>query len=192
MKLQRLLHSTGPGKKILMKVVMHCLFLDWISLAPLLQLLFFFIAFGCFGFLPVLVVSLLLKMAEHTRGGGGGLKRGFDRLLVMGSLTAMVTWHYLGSITFLLISLFIKLAISLLTTVRMHSNNAIGKNLLKVVFFSVLADCRSYFPQVTLGSLVHRLYLKWRKMYPPPTSSRAPRKSARASTSTLMLKGTYD
>ena len=118
-----------------MKVVMHCLFLDWISLAPLLKLLFFFIAFGCFGFLPVLVVSLLFKMAEHTRGGGGGLKRGFDRLLVMGSLTAMVTWHYLGSITFLLISLFIKLAISLLTTVRMHSNNAIGKNLLKVFFF---------------------------------------------------------
>ena len=122
-----------------MKVVMHWRFLDWISLAPLLKLLFFFIAFGCFGFLPVLVVSLLFKMAEHTRGGGGGLKRGFDRLLVMGSLTAMVTWHYLGSITFLLISLFslfIKLAISLLTTVRMHSNKAIGKNLLKV-FFSV-------------------------------------------------------
>ena len=123
--------------KILVKVVMRlrCLLLDWISFTPLLKLLLIFFAFTFFGFLPVFVVSFLFKMAEHTCGGG--LKKGVDRLLVMGSLTIMVTWHYLGSITFLLISLFslfTKLAISLLTTVRMHCIKAIGNNLLKVLF----------------------------------------------------------
>ena len=108
---------------------LRCLLLDWISFAPLLKLLLIFLVFTFFGFLPVFVVSFLFKMAEHTCGGGG-LKRGVDRLLVMGSLTIMVTWHNLGSITFLLISLFslfTKLAISLLTTVRMHCKKAIGK-----------------------------------------------------------------
>ena len=118
--------------KILVKVVMRlrCLLLDWTSFTPLLKLLLIFIAFACFGLLPVFVVTVLFKMAEHTCGGGGGLKRGVDRLLVMGSLTIMVTWHNLGSITFLLISLFslfTKLAISLLTTVRMPCIKAIGK-----------------------------------------------------------------
>ena len=103
-------------------LVMRRLLLDWINLAPLLKLLFTFIAFSCFGFFPIFLVSVLFKMGEHTYSGNG-LKRGVDRLLVMVSLTAMVTWHYLGSITFLLISLLsllTKLAISLLTTVRMY------------------------------------------------------------------------
>ena len=52
---------------------------DLTNLAPfLLKLLLVFIAFACFGFIPVFVVSALLKMAEHTCG----LKRGIDRLLV--------------------------------------------------------------------------------------------------------------
>ena len=186
----RLVHLTR------VKVAMRCLSWgsDWTSLAPfLLKLLLIFIAFTCFGFIPVFTVSVLLKMAELTFG----LKKGIDRLLVMASLTVMVTWHYVGSMTFVLFSLFslfTKLAISLLTTVRMICIKAIRNNLPKVKccafqFWSI------FFPmgnlQVTLGSFMHRLYLKWRKMYPPIPSSRAPRKSAGAqrSTTTSMFKG---
>ena len=188
----RLVHLTR------VKVAMGCLSWgsDLTSLAPvLLKLLLIFIAFTCFGFIPVFVVSVLLKMAEHTCG----LKKGIDRLLVMASLTVMVTWHYVGSMTFVLLSLFslfTKLAISLLTTVRMICIKAIRNNLPKVKccafqFWAIVCIIAMGNLQVTLGSFMHRLYLKWRKMYPPILSSRAPRKSAGAqrSTTTSMFKG---
>ena len=53
---------------------------------------------------------------------------------VTGSLTVMVTWQHLGSVTFLLfslISLLTKLAISLLTTVRIHTGSKKSDTLCK-------------------------------------------------------------
>ena len=53
---------------------------------------------------------------------------------VTGSLTVMVTWQHLGSVTFLLfslISLLTKLAISLLTTVRIETGSKKSDTLCK-------------------------------------------------------------
>ena len=139
---------------------------DWISFSPIFKILSIFVAFTVFGFFPVFLASLFFKMVDYTCR----LKRGFNRLLVLGSLaitiiatiivtiivtpssspssshhhrhhhqvtgslTVMVTWQHLGSVTFLLfslISLLTKLAISLLTTVRIETGSKKSDTLCK-------------------------------------------------------------
>ena len=59
---------------------------DWISLAPIFKILSIFVAFTVFGFFPVLLASLFFKMVDYTCR----LKRGFNRLLVLGSLAITI------------------------------------------------------------------------------------------------------
>ena len=50
-----------------------------------------------------------------------GLEKGVERVLVIGLISAMVASNYLGSITLVfitIVAIFTKIAISLLTTVR--------------------------------------------------------------------------
>ena len=93
---------------------------SWVTWASLLfKLLTILIGLSHCTFVQVIVASILLKMVRENCGLEGGV----ERVLVIGLISAMVASNYLGSITLVFITIlaiFTKIAISLLSTVRIN------------------------------------------------------------------------